>query len=153
MGTTARRRRGLILLGILLLIFFLFFPRATTRAASPPDDIDYGIAGDEQQGGGGLVGATVRILNENVVEVREDLRFASPNTLGLALGAAYNSRSGLLGSLGHGWTHTHEASLSPSVVIDTQTYLRIVAEAVAKAQAAPRAQVAARINQSWKTFR
>lgn len=54
---------------------------------------------------------------------------------------------------GHGWTHTYEASLSPSGVIDNQTYLRIVAEAVAKAQAAARAQVAARINESWKTFR
>jgi YD repeat-containing protein len=38
----------------------------------------------------------------------------------------YNSRSGLLGALGYGWTHTYEASLNTSVVIDTQTYLKIV---------------------------
>jgi YD repeat-containing protein len=69
---------------------------------------------------------TVRILNGNVVEVREDLRFASPNTLGLVLGTGYNSRSALFGSLGHGWTHTYEASLSPSVSIEGQTYLKIV---------------------------
>jgi hypothetical protein len=153
MGTVGRRPIRTILACAFLLSVLLFWPLAEGQTAASPDDVDLGIALDEQQGGGGLVGVTVRILNGNVVEVREDLRFASPNTLGLALGAAYNSRSGLLGSLGHGWTHTYEASLSPSVVIDTQTYLRIVAEAVAKAQAAPRAQVAARINQSWKTFR
>ena len=128
MGTTARRRHGLILLGILVLIFFLFFPQATTRAASPPDDVDLGIAPDEQQGGGGLVGVTVRILNGNVVDVREDVRFSSPNTLGLVLQTTFNSRSGTLGALGYGWTHTYEVSLDPSVSIEGQTFLKIVGE-------------------------
>ena len=48
-----------------------------------PEDIDYGFDADEQQGGEGLVGETVRILNGNVVEYRSDLGFSSPNRLGL----------------------------------------------------------------------
>ena len=73
--------------------------------------LDNGFDFDEQQGGGGLVGETLRILNGNVVEVRSDLAFPSPHRHGLVFNAVYNSQSDVVGALGHGWTHTYEATL------------------------------------------
>jgi RHS repeat-associated protein len=76
--------------------------------------LDDGLAFDEQQGGAGLVGETVRIFTGNAVEHRRDLRFSSPHRLGLSFAATYNSRaatSGTLDSLGLGWRHTHSVSL------------------------------------------
>jgi|GEM_PF-1608876 len=89
------------------------------------EDLDHGLCTDEQEGGGGLVGETVRILNGNVVEARLDLEFASPNRLGLIFAATYNSRSRVRGGLGYGWTHTYEISLDPSVKMDVKTYLKM----------------------------
>jgi len=99
---------------------------AVVAVIAPPDDVNYGLATDEQQGGGGLFGETIRILNGNTIDSRSDLRFPSPNRLGLFLQAAYNSRSDILGSMGYGWTHTYQVSLDPGFVIGTSVYLKIV---------------------------
>ena len=97
----------------------------TVNVIGTPLDVDYGIGDDEQQGGGGLVGETVRIFNGNVIDYRSDLSFASPNSLGLALGAVYNSKSGNTGSMGFGWTHTYEMSLDPAFDINGTIFLKI----------------------------
>ena len=91
-----------------------------------PEDVDYGLSHDEQEGGGGLVGETVRILNGNAVEYRSDINFSSPNSLGLSFSASYNSKSETLGALGFGWTHTYDVSLYPSFLVGSITYLKIV---------------------------
>jgi RHS repeat-associated protein len=85
----------------------------------------YGTDADEQERSGGLIAETIRILNGNVVESRSDLDFPSPNRLGLRLLASYNSRYENVGSMGHGWTHTYEATLESAFVIDGVTSLRI----------------------------
>jgi len=90
-----------------------------------PADVDLGIDADEYQGGGGLVGETVRVLNGNTIDSRSDLQFSSPNLFGLTLQAFYNSRSDTTGSMGYGWTHTYELSLDPSFDIGGITHLRI----------------------------
>jgi RHS repeat-associated protein len=90
------------------------------------DDVDFGIDADEQQGGGGLVGETIRVFNGNVIEARSDLSFSSPNRLGLTLEGFYNSRSANSGSIGYGWTHTYEATLDPSFSIDSIEFLKII---------------------------
>jgi RHS repeat-associated protein len=89
-------------------------------------DIDYGLAFNEQQGGGGLVGETIRILNGNMIEHRSDLSFTSPHSMGLSFQAAYNSMSNLAGSLGFGWSHTYSALLDPDFKIQAATYIKIV---------------------------
>jgi len=99
---------------------------AAVAVIAPPDDVNQGLDTDEQQGGGGIVGETIRILNGNMVEHRTDLLFSSPNRLGLSLRAAYNSRSDILSSMGYGWTHTYEVSLDPGFVMGSSTYVKIV---------------------------
>jgi RHS repeat-associated protein len=96
------------------------------RVNSAPENVNYGLDTNERQGGGGLAGESVRVSNGNVVEVRSDLQFPSPNRLGLGLDAVYNSRSESLGSMGYGWTHTYEASLDPAVEIEGVTTLKII---------------------------
>ena len=61
-------------------------------------DKDMGLAGDEQQGGAGLIAGSVRILNGNMVEFRQDLSFASPHQSDLFFAAFYNSKSNIDGS-------------------------------------------------------
>jgi RHS repeat-associated protein len=97
----------------------------TVTVIGSPEDVDLGIDVDEQQGGGGLVGETVRVLNGNVIEFRSDLNFSSPNGLGLVLEASYNSRSQISGAMGYGWTHTYDAYLDPSFEIGSLTLLKI----------------------------
>lgn len=99
---------------------------AVVAVIALPDDLNHGLDTDEQQGGGGLVGETIRILNGNMVGYRTDLLFSSPNRLGLPLRAVYNSRSDILSSMGYGWTHTYEVSLDPVFVIGTSAYVKIV---------------------------
>jgi RHS repeat-associated protein len=99
---------------------------ATVNVIMVPADVDLGIDQDEQQGGGGLVGETIRILNGNTVETRSDLQFPSPNQLGFTLQAFYNSTSDIIGFMGYGWTHTYELSLDPSFDIGGVTHLRIL---------------------------
>jgi RHS repeat-associated protein len=89
-------------------------------------DLEYGFSFDEQQGGGGLVGETIRILNGNTVEFRQDLGFSSPNRLGLSFAATYNSRSNINGLLGYGWTHTYGVSLNTNFVMGDERYLKIL---------------------------
>lgn len=86
----------------------------------------YGLEEDEQKGGGGLIAEGIRILNGNVVEVRADLDFPSPNRLGLRLISVYNSRYEKLGSMGHGWTHTYEVTLEPEFAIEGVPCIRII---------------------------
>ena len=97
-----------------------------TAEATIPGDIDFGLAIDEQEGGGGLVGETVRILNGNTVEYRSDLVFPSPNRLGLSFGAIYNSRSTTSGALGSGWTHAYNVSLDPDFEIAGGSHIKIL---------------------------
>jgi len=93
-------------------------------------DIDYGLDFNEQQGGGGLVGETIRILNGNMIELRSDLSFpSSHHRMGLSFRATYNSVSNLTGSLGFGWTHTYSALLDPDFKIQGTTYIKIVDQA------------------------
>ena len=91
-----------------------------------PDDLGHGLAFDEQEGGGGLMGETVRLLNGNTVERRSDLSFPSPNSLGLSFATTYNSRSSRMGSPGYGWTHTYEVSLDPDFEIGGSSYLKVL---------------------------
>lgn len=91
-----------------------------------PGDVDLGLDENEQQGGGGLVGARVRIFNGNTIESRTDLSFPSPNRMGLGMSAYYNSRSSVSGVMGFGWSHTYEESLSSSYTFGTMTLLRIM---------------------------
>ncbi len=101
----------------------------TIVVGEAPQNVDYGISGsngDEQEGGGGLLAQSIRILNGNLLETRDDLSFSSPNSLGLSLSAAYNSQSDELGALGYGWTHTYEATLNPSFSLGGATYLKIL---------------------------
>ena len=97
-----------------------------TAEVTIPGDVDLGLAIDEQEGGGGLVGETVRILNGNTVEYRSDLAFPSPNRLGLSFEATYNSRSTISGALGFGWTHTYDVSLDPDFDISGGSYIKIL---------------------------
>ena len=93
---------------------------------NPPEDVDYGLSDDEHQGGGGLVGKTIRILNGNTVEHRSELSFPSPHRLGLTVVATYNSKSPNQGSLGYGWIHTYAVSLDPEFEMGGKEFLRIV---------------------------
>jgi YD repeat-containing protein len=93
-----------------------------------PEDVDYGLATDEQQGGGGLVGESVRILNGNTIEYRTDLSFASPHSYGLSFSATYNSQSDTLSALGFGWTHTYDLTLVADFYFSGKSYLKIVDE-------------------------
>jgi RHS repeat-associated protein len=92
----------------------------------PPEDTDHGLNADEQEGGGGLVGETIRIITGNGVESRSDISIASPNRIGLSFNAFYNSRSDRIGSIGYGWTHTYDINLDPAVDIGGKTYVRII---------------------------
>lgn len=89
-------------------------------------DTDYGFSPNNQQGGSGVVGESICILNGNSVESRLDLQFSSPNRLGLSFQAAYNSQSDTSGSSGFGWTHTYSVVLDPAYEMSGQTYLRIL---------------------------
>jgi len=93
---------------------------------SSPDDVDYGFEENDQQGGGGLVGETIRILNENALVYRSDFSFPSPHSMGLTFQAVYNSQSGKAGDSGFGWTHTYEAVIDPNYTIDGRTFVRVV---------------------------
>ncbi|MDY7034990.1 MAG: DUF6531 domain-containing protein, partial [Thermodesulfobacteriota bacterium] len=93
-----------------------------------PDDVDLGFAFDEQEGGGGLVGETVRLLNGNIVEARSDLSFPSPNRFGLTFGTTYNSRSTETGILGFGWSHTYSVTLDPEYEMGGSDFIKVVDE-------------------------
>ena len=97
-----------------------------TAEITVPEDVDFGFAFDEQEGGGGLVGETVRLLNGNMMEVRTDLSFPSPNSSGLSFTATYNSRSTETGILGFGWTHTYSATLDPDFEISGASYVKVL---------------------------
>jgi len=90
------------------------------------EDIDHGLLQDEQQGGGGLLSDSVRLINGNVIERRTDMQFPSPHRHGFHFEAFYNSRSNNVGALGYGWTHTYSARLNPSYGLGNATFLKIV---------------------------
>ena len=98
----------------------------TVDVVAPPEDVDQGIPEGDQQGGAGLVGETICILNGAHFESRSDLSFPSPNSLGLTFETYYNSRSETLGALGYGWTHTYAISLDPAFQIEGEDFLKIV---------------------------
>ena len=89
------------------------------------EDVDNGLDYNEHQGGGGLVGETIRILNGNVVELRSDLNFSTPNRLGLSFVAVNNSQSSASGSLGFGWTHTYSVFLDTDADGLTGSYISV----------------------------
>ena len=99
---------------------------AEVLVVAPPEDVDQGIPEDDQQGGAGLVGETICILNGTNVDWRSGLAFPSPNSLGLSFEAFYNSRSQSLGTLGYGWTHTYDVSVDTAFHIGGRYFLRIV---------------------------
>ncbi len=98
----------------------------TVTVFTPPEDVDYGVPEDEQQGGAGIVGETICILNGSSFEFRSDLTFPSPHRLGLSFEAFYNSRSQTSGSLGYGWTHTYDVSLDLAFQIEGNDFVKIV---------------------------
>ncbi|MCK4788719.1 MAG: RHS repeat protein, partial [Desulfobacteraceae bacterium] len=98
----------------------------TVVVVAPPEDVDQGIPEDDQQGGAGLVGETICILNGTNVESRSDLAFPSPNSLGLSFEAFYNSHSQSLGTLGYGWSHNYNTYLDPVFQIEGKDFVRIV---------------------------
>jgi hypothetical protein len=84
-------------------LFADYFGHNTCELSPPvPEDIDLGLSDDEQQGCGGLVGDTVRILNGNTVVLRSDIGFASPHGHGLSFRATYNNQSEFPESSGFG---------------------------------------------------
>lgn len=85
-------------------------PRDIVGAAAPADT-EYGLDRDQIVEGGEVVAETVNLLYGNVVEARLDLRFPSPNRLGLTFEAFYNSRSAGYGRCGYGWSHSYSARL------------------------------------------
>lgn len=91
-----------------------------------PDDIYYGLFDNEQQGGGGLLANTIRVLNGNALEYRNDVTFPSPNRFGLSIMAVYNSRSDRTGALGFGWSHSYESFLESIVMADGTPLIRIM---------------------------
>lgn len=97
----------------------------SVSVAAAPADVDDGLSIDAQQGGAGLVGETVCILNGNSFDIRTDLNFQSPNSLGLSLFAVYNSRSDDTGASGYGWSHSYELTLDPAFVMAGITFLKI----------------------------
>jgi RHS repeat-associated protein len=106
-------------------------PNSGTSVPDPDDydeGVDYGFSVIDQQGGDGILGETVNILNGNVIEVRDDLRFASPNSLGLSFWAYYNSRPTRVSELGYGWTHTYSAVLETDFGTQSGDFIRIVDE-------------------------
>jgi len=110
---------------------YAFGSDPTDESDLPPsgssyEDADYGFLQDEAEGGGGLFAGGIRLLNGNVIEAREDLSFSSPHSFGLSFEAYYNSRSTVVGSLGHGWSHTYEVTLTPSVPMGYVSLLKIV---------------------------
>jgi len=97
----------------------------TVVVLAPPEDVDQGLPVDNQQGGAGLVGETISILNGAHFESRSDLAFPSPNSLGLSFEVFYNSQFETLGPLGYGWTHTYNTSLDPAYQIEGKDFLKI----------------------------
>jgi len=126
MSIKSKIRPVFILFVSVIISCFFTLTASLALAISPPPDVDYGSVMDEQQGGGGLAAEIIRILNGNNIQSREDLRFASPNRLGLIFKATYNSQSNILGSLGYGWAHTYKSSLDPSFGIEGVTYIKII---------------------------
>ena len=101
---------------------------STPWSATVSDDLNLGLGIDEQQGGGGLVGDLVRILNGNIIESRTDVAFSSPHSLGFKLESYYNNRSIVLGSQGYGWSHTFESFFVTGIQIDSQNTIRVMDE-------------------------
>jgi parallel beta-helix repeat protein/YD repeat-containing protein len=91
---------------------------ASVGTPTLPVDLDFGPTS-------GMLGI-VNITNGLVVQTRSDFAFATPNAIGLGLTAVYNSRLARQGAMGYGWTHSLEASLQPAVVVNGQTFLRII---------------------------
>jgi RHS repeat-associated protein len=90
------------------------FGPASFAAADIPADIDLGIDPSSPPAAGEVIAGGLNLLNGNLVEVRNDLVFPSPNRLGLAFQSFYNSRSSTLGDLGYGWSHSFAAGLTLS---------------------------------------
>jgi YD repeat-containing protein len=104
------------------------------NSSSKPDadtydeGVDYGMAAVDSQGGDGIIGKSVNILNGNAVEVRDDLRFPSPHRMGLIFRAYYNSRSPRSTELGYGWTHTYAVALETGFGTQSGNLIRIIDE-------------------------
>ena len=81
-GATIKDRQGRLIKSISRRIGTATNNQAEYQAViAALEDVDFGLDYNEQQGGGGLVGETVRILNGNTIEFRSDLNFPSPNQL------------------------------------------------------------------------
>jgi hypothetical protein len=87
---------------------------ASETTTPAPASVDYGLDGDQFIAGGEMVAETVNLVSGNVIERRQDLRFLSPNRLGLSLEGFYNSRlsSSNRCACGYGWSHTYSAYMT-----------------------------------------
>ena len=99
---------------------------ASIAGAAAPLNTEYGIDPNAPSESGERIAGRVSVLNGNMVEVREDLAFPSPNRLGLVFRVFYNSRTSTLGALGYGWSHVYAPKLVTSVTIGSATYLKII---------------------------
>jgi RHS repeat-associated protein len=86
----------------------------TVAVIDPPETVLFGRLPDEQRGGGGRVGESVRIPSGNAVVSARDAAFPSAHRQGLVFARFYNSRSTTLAALGHGWSHAFGLRLDPN---------------------------------------
>ena len=108
-------------------VFFSSYGKSDCPPGAP-EDLELGLLFNEQNGGGGLIAETVRIINGNALEKRPDINFGSPNSRGLSFAAAYNSRSDSLGSSGYGWHHSYSLALESNFSFFGQVYLKVIDE-------------------------
>ncbi|MCG2747914.1 MAG: DUF6531 domain-containing protein, partial [Desulfobulbaceae bacterium] len=94
----------------------------------PPEDINYGkppCSLSKPSGHAEFVGNPINILNGNKYEQATDLILPSPNKTGIAFKRYYNSQATHADILGYGWTHSYSVNLTPGVILDSITHIRI----------------------------
>ncbi|MBU0910516.1 MAG: DUF2778 domain-containing protein [Proteobacteria bacterium] len=94
----------------------------------PPEDINYGKPScslSKPSGNAEFVGNPINILNGNKYEQATDLILPSPNKTGIAFKRYYNSQATHADILGYGWTHSYSVNLTPGVILDSITHMRI----------------------------
>lgn len=124
-----RHPKKSILFAILLGLAVLLTPYMLTALSpdtDPYDALDLGFADNEQYGGAGLIGGTVRISTGNAMDGRTDISLPSPYRMGLTFSACYNSQDEGAGDFGYGWSHTYSVRLFASVSTTYGTLMEVV---------------------------
>jgi RHS repeat-associated protein len=94
--------------------------------SSAPQDIEQGAPYDACPTKlTNFVGNPVNILNGNKYEPVTDLILPTPNKRGIAFKRYYNSQTTDTDILGYGWTHSYSVNLTPDVILDSISHIRI----------------------------